>query len=169
MKKIVVVLVLLMMCSSASAFDWFKGFREGSFVYGDETLSGHIGICPLSEEGHQHISAGFVFTGIVDDEEVDENTHVEDWLVGGYFEMPILDVNQMSTLPFPVDAEIFVGIKVQKYIGGNSDFPVTLYTGFETNITGDGNVVFRTEGQFNKQDSILPDWFLGIGVAIHHW
>jgi len=167
MKKLIVLLIVLLMCSQAVAFDWFKGYRELSMSYGDSTLPINLGICPINEEGHQHVSFGLTLTGIASHEELDDTTKIDDWLVGGYFELPILKTEELPTSPIPLDAEVFIGLRVQKYIEGNSRFYPSIYTGFETAIHK--NINFRTEIQYTEQDEVLPNVALGLGLAIRHW
>jgi hypothetical protein len=140
--------------------DIFGDGREFSLTYGDDVAVGHFGFQPLTD---QMFSWGASLTAVMDDSEVDENLHAEDWLAGLYVEHPVLDV--ASIIPnVGINAEIFGGLEIQNLIG-TGDILFTPYVGTELRVSE--NVLIRMDYRFNRRDSIVEQNILSAGVCIH--
>ena len=159
MKWMLMLVTVFAMAIPAMAFE--PNDMEFTFAFGDEILSNHVGIKPFPAD---HFSFGLVLTGIVSEERLDTSVKINDWLVGVYIEYPFLNVTEIPPFPVPINAELFAGAEIQKFIGANSDWYWTPYIGAEIAVSK--NVIPRIEGRYNRRDDIMPEWVLSAGITV---
>lgn len=131
---------------------------RGTYSTSDLLFHFHAGLRPWNNP----ISVGFATTLTLDEPAGTNHIHVDDYYVGGYAEVQIIDAQAIwPQIPFAGVGH--VGVELLYLTSTNSDLYFVPYAGVCLALPNIDGLYLVTDYRYNRRDDLLPEHTVSMG------